>query len=166
MRIIEFKGKTPKGPWVKGSLLKWSDSNSVKIYDTLLADGSMGGHDVDPESVCQFIGLFDAAGEPIYEGDIIQPDSSFEYKAVDWNGKYYGVVFWENNTEHPGFKILVVPAADSPEDKLYPDSCPVTEFINEFDIDFCQVVGNIFDRNIDLKLDYNDIINFFQTEEL
>ena len=57
-----------------GSLLTWPDGKAM-IYDTLLADGSMGGHEVKPETIGQFTGLFrcaaklETAGSELYWSD-------------------------------------------------------------------------------------------------
>ena len=71
MRTIKFRGKTDGGEWVYGSLLTWPDGKAM-IYDTLLADGSMGGHEVKPETIGEFTSLYDMNHREIYDGDIIK----------------------------------------------------------------------------------------------
>jgi hypothetical protein len=96
MRTIKFRAKKKSGEWVYGSLLTWPDGKAM-IYDTLLADGSMGGHEVKPETIGQLTCLRDINGKEIYEGDILDvsyadEDSYLEVRFVRgvfaflWNG--------------------------------------------------------------------------------
>ena len=86
MREIRFRGfgKDAK-QWIYGSLL---DEKSVGIV--AIQDEDCHVWEVDPESVGQFTGLKDSAGEEIYEGDIIKVRTQNPY----WRFRRNFVVTW------------------------------------------------------------------------
>ena len=120
MREILFKAKTINGNWVNGLLAnkndKWYISNKA---------GSPFAYDVRPETICQFTGLCDKNGKRIWENDIMMAhfDESYPedatYVAVEWN-----VAGW------------VTQEAGSTD----------REYLDEFDLEHFEVVGNIFDN--------------------
>lgn len=120
MREILFKEKTINGNWVNGLLAnkndKWYISNKA---------GSPFAYDVRPETLCQFTGLCDSYGNKIWENDILMAhlDESYPedvtYKTVEWN-----VAGW------------VTHEAGSTD----------REYLDEFDLEHFEVVGNIFDN--------------------
>lgn len=120
MREILLKAKTISGNWVNGLLSnkddKWYISNKA---------GMPFAYDVRPETLCQFTGLFDKNGNKIWENDILMAhlDESYPedttYKTVEW-----GVAGWV--THEAGFTDR--------------------EYLDEFDLEHFEVVGNIFDN--------------------
>ena len=120
MREILFKAKTISGNWVNGLLAnkddKWYISNKA---------GMPFAYDVRPETICQFTGLCDKNGKKIWENDILMahldeyyPENA-TYETVEW-----GVAGW------------VTHEAGSTD----------REYLDEFDLEHFEVIGNIFDN--------------------
>ena len=120
MREILFKAKTINGNWVNGLLAnkndKWYISNKA---------GSPFAYDVRPETICQFTGLCDKNGKKIWENDILMAhlDESYPedatYETVEWNAAGW-VGHEAGSTDR--------------------------EYLDEFDTEHFEVVGNIFDN--------------------
>ena len=80
---IKFKAKSfLDGAWVQGDLVHKEDGAIC-----ILRNG-FNVSEVDPSTVCQFTGLKDKNGTPIYEGDIVT------YK--DNNAERRGVIVWDS----------------------------------------------------------------------
>ena len=110
MREILFKGKrVDNGEWVEGDLYRRTDRFGE--HETIIFEDK--GPDcfkknfVDPETVCQYIGLEDKNGKKIFEGDIVRYDSnisSIKHVGVVKYGTFncsccYGVYGWEFEDE-------------------------------------------------------------------
>lgn len=93
-RPIKFRGISVRnGEWVYGDSIKHTDNpdETGQLADTTYIgnkvpnarrQGAMKWVPVDPANVCEFTGLTDVAGQPIYEGDIVI------------NGTHAGPVKW------------------------------------------------------------------------
>lgn len=92
-REIKFKAKRLDGKgWVVGSLIRSTTGIKERAYivDNFSSMSDYSVISVDPSTVCQFTGLKDKNGTPIYEGDIVI------YK--DYNAERRGVIVWDNES--------------------------------------------------------------------
>lgn len=135
MREILFKAKRKdNGEWIEGSLIDLDiDSGYCYIVPAfknastlpinwLIADRMIL---VDPETLCRFTGLCDKSGKKIWENDILMahldescPEDT-TYETVEW-----GVVGWVGHETGSTDR----------------------EYIDKFDLEHFEVVGNIFDN--------------------
>lgn len=128
MREILFKAKRKdNGEWVEGYYQKRYDLLSNEEHLIFHADSYNVWEyaEIIPETVCQFTGLCDKNGKKIWENDILMAnlDESYPedvtYKTVEW-----GVAGW------------VTHEANSID----------RQYLDEFDLEHFEVVGNIFDN--------------------
>ena len=128
MREILFKAKRiDNGKWVERCYQKRYDLLDNEEHLIFHADSYNVWEyaEIDPETLCQFTGLCDSYGNKIWENDILMAhlDESYPedviYETVEWN-----VAGW------------VTHEADSTD----------REYLDEFDLEHFEVVGNIFDN--------------------
>lgn len=122
MREILFKAKRiDNGEWVEGYYVILGKRHLVLHVDNVRCECV----EIDPETLCQFTGLCDKNGKRIWENDILMAhlDDSYPedvtYETVEW-----GVAGW------------VTHEANSVD----------REYLDEFDMEHFEVVGNIFDN--------------------
>ena len=104
MRKSVFRGWDATGQkgWVFGDLV-----HNQKVTKTGLEPRTMvGGYEVFPESVGQFTGLHDEAGNRIFEGDIVEwKKDGKRYLVVFRSGMFYASVEEFNKNVYGGFPL-------------------------------------------------------------
>lgn len=128
MKEILFKGKRIEdGEWIEGYYQKRHDFLGNEEHLIFYADGhTVFDHaEVSSGTLCQFTGLCDKNGKKIWENDILMAhlDESYPedatYETVEW-----GVAGWVGHETGSTDK----------------------EYLNKFDLEHYEVVGNIFDN--------------------
>lgn len=140
MRKIKFRGKRPDGSWNYGRNIRFKNNGSVLIL----------GADVNPESVGQFVGLYDKNGKEVYEHDYISVNYKYEQHTLngaipDQDCLCEGEVVFMDEFSCFGIRL---------HDAEYPikqslNECPyMTVPLLQFDLDCdsIEVLGNIFDN--------------------
>lgn len=97
---------------------------------------------IDPETLCQYTGLTDKNGNKIWENDILR-GYQYPYRS-DGNDNYFAEVTWFENC--PAFGIYTF---KNPKSNVCGISEGNTEFMENWNSEDWEVIGNIFD-NADL----------------
>ena len=124
MREILFRGKrTDNGDWHEGEDIM---RNTIRGKVCLAKIGE-DWISVDPETICQFTGLYDKNGKKIFEGDIVK------------------IPLYESIHE----QVIAVVAWDIRKAVFYLHGKRVkTDFYHYFGDD-CEVIGNIHDKKLE-----------------
>ena len=106
----------------------------------LIIDLRGNSHEVIPETVGQCTGLKDKKGKVIFEGDILR---GFSYPFMsDREYDYYALVVWSK--DYCAFRIRTV---KNPQSKVRGISDGNTEFMDDWNPDDWEVIGNNYDNS-------------------
>lgn len=96
-------------------------------------------YEIDPDTICQCACLKDKNGKYIFEHDIMK-GYSYPYLS-DGNHNYYGLCDWFENV-----KAFMIYTIKNPDAKISGISHGNTEFMEEWDPEMWEIIGNEFDN--------------------
>ena len=132
MRTINFRAMRNNGKWVIGNYVH----HFISYFDTIErhsiflsnSENENGGHrveDIITKTIGQFTGLYDKAGNGIYEGDIVKWSNGRLYVVKFLDGMFYASVEECNDGILGGFPL---------------------HRLTEYEDGKCEIIGNIFDN--------------------
>ena len=147
MREILFRAKRiDNGEWVEGCLVKYPSAIQIGSaspwYITVPPrdpDDNGGLYNVDPDTVCQYIGIRDKNGSRIFEGDLLD---GFVYPYVsDDKHNYFAEVVWFDDV--PAFGVQIHKYKESRVSGICSGD---TELIYTNSAHRWKIIGNVFDN--------------------
>ena len=129
--------RTDKREWVVGYVVKYGYTGKEKYYIVPSYASDLYAIEVDPSTICRSIGLKDKNDNLIWENDIIHKPSYTDYDAYANSEAYTGRIQYEDG----GWSVEIT----KPDGNVCVS--PIIEMIAySKDIEYCEVIGNIFDN--------------------
>lgn len=153
MKTIKFRGKKKyDGIWAEGDL-KTSlvpNGSMIPCHAISTTEGTIGTFFVKPDTVCQFIGLYDKNEKEVYEHDYISINLKYERNTIHGTIPDQDCICEGEVVYMDGFACfgLCLYKAEYPINKEL-NECPyLTIPLLQFDLecDSIEVLGNTFDN--------------------
>lgn len=153
MKTIKFRGKKKyDGIWAEGDLKTSLVPNGSMIPCPAISttEGTIGTFFVKPDTVCQFIGLYDKNEKEVYEHDYISINLKYERNTIHGTIPDQDCICEGEVVYMDGFACfgLCLYKAEYPINKEL-NECPyITIPLLQFDLecDSIEVLGNTFDN--------------------
>lgn len=132
-RYLYKAKRIDNGEWVTGYLYRLSENNPPFIMLRKYGES----YEVDESTICQCTGLKDKNNKLIWENDIIYKPFYTDYDAYANSEAYTGRIQYEDG----GWSVEIT----KPDGNVCVS--PIIEMIAySKDIEYCEVIGNIFDN--------------------
>ena len=146
MREILFRAKRiDNGEWIEGNVLQ-TDDGDCYIATSCIVEASdesllVAAYEVNPETICQYIGMLDKKGKRIWENDIV----SCEHKKYSYDDLVVFPWFTDPKKYKSNYAVKFVNTGSGYEYRLRNKSI---HFMLTRDVVYNQkieVIGNVFD---------------------
>ena len=125
------------GDWLVGYIVKYGYTGKEKYYIVPSYASDLYAIEIDPSTICRNIGLKDKIDNLIWENDIIHKPFYTDYDAYANSEAYTGRIQYEDG----GWSVEIT----KPDGNVCVS--PIIEMIAySKDIEYCEVIGNIFDN--------------------
>ena len=133
-----FKAKrVDNGEWVQGYIVKYGYTGREKYSIVPEYASDLYSFLIDPSTICRCTGLKDKNNNLIWENDIIHKPFYTDYDAYANSEAYTGRIQYEDG----GWSVEIT----KPDGNVCVS--PIIEMIAySKDIEYCEVIGNIFDN--------------------
>ncbi|MBR4886855.1 MAG: hypothetical protein IKU16_09590 [Muribaculaceae bacterium] len=138
-RDIKFRGRTRRGQWVVGNLIKVKGRRETFIGESFTPTASQA-HIVEPGTIGQYTGLKDKNGTEIYEGDILRSED-YPFSDNEVKDNYYAVVDWSYDSA--SFYMTTI---KNPRSSVRGASAGNCELMDVEEMEAFEVIGNIHDN--------------------